>query len=389
MLALGTADSRRRVMKIPFNRADIGKHDLELLSESISAGHISGNGPFTKQAEARITEILGIDKTLLTTSCTHALEMAALLLRLQPGDEVIVPAFTFVSTASAFMLYGAKPIFVDVRQDTLNIDIDQVEAAITSRTKAICVVHYGGIACEMERLVKISRDHNLVLIEDNAHGLFAKYKGKYLGTFGALATQSFHETKNITCGEGGALIINDPSLSERAEILREKGTDRTKFLRGQVDKYTWVDVGSSWVISDLLAAILYGQLLRADEIYLQRIKIWSRYHNELASWASSNSVITPTVPDGCEHTGHVYHLRFQRGIQRDKFIEHLKNLSIYAVFHYQPLHLSTVGRSIGGKDGQFPITESAGDCLIRLPLFNTMSEDEQSHVIESVKVFNP
>lgn len=376
-------------MKIPFNRADIGKHDLELLSESISAGHISGNGPFTKQAEARITEILGNDKTLLTTSCTHALEMAALLLRLQPGDEVIVPAFTFVSTASAFMLYGAKPIFVDVRQDTLNIDIDQVEAAITSRTKAICVVHYGGIACEMERLVKISRDHNLVLIEDNAHGLFAKYKGKYLGTFGALATQSFHETKNITCGEGGALIINDPSLSERAEILREKGTDRTKFLRGQVDKYTWVDVGSSWVISDLLAAILYGQLLRADEIYLQRIKIWSRYHNELASWASSNSVITPTVPDGCEHTGHVYHLRFQRGIQRDKFIEHLKNLSIYAVFHYQPLHLSTVGRSIGGKDGQFPITESAGDCLIRLPLFNTMSEDEQSHVIESVKVFNP
>ena len=376
-------------MKIPFNRADIGKHDLELLSDSISAGHISGNGPFTKQAEARITEILGNDKTLLTTSCTHALEMAALLLRLQPGDEVIVPAFTFVSTASAFMLYGAKPVFVDVRQDTLNIDIDQVEAAITSRTKAICVVHYGGIACEMERLVKISRDHNLVLIEDNAHGLFAKYKGKYLGTFGALATQSFHETKNITCGEGGALIINDPSLSERAEILREKGTDRTKFLRGQVDKYTWVDVGSSWVISDLLAAILYGQLLRADEIYLQRIKIWSRYHNELASWASSNSVITPTVPDGCEHTGHVYHLRFQRGIQRDKFIEHLKNLGIYAVFHYQPLHLSTVGRSIGGKDGQFPITESAGDCLIRLPLFNTMSEDEQSHVIESVKVFNP
>ncbi len=187
-------------MKIPFNRADIGKHDLELLSESISAGHISGNGPFTKQAEARITEILGNDKTLLTTSCTHALEMAALLLRLKPGDEVIVPAFTFVSTASAFMLYGAKPIFVDVRQDTLNIDVDQVEAAITSRTRAICVVHYGGVACEMERLVKIAHDHNLVLIEDNAHGLFAKYKGKYLGTFGSLATQSFHETKNITCG---------------------------------------------------------------------------------------------------------------------------------------------------------------------------------------------
>ena len=377
------------MMKIPFNLADIGKHDLELLSESISAGHISGNGHFTKQSEVRITEILGNDKTLLTTSCTHALEMAALLLRLKPGDEVIVPAFTFVSTASAFMLYGAKPIFVDVRQDTLNIDVDQVEAAITSRTRAICVVHYGGVACEMERLVKISRDHNLVLIEDNAHGLFAKYKGKYLGTFGALATQSFHETKNITCGEGGALVISDPSLAERAEILREKGTDRTKFPRGQVDKYTWVDVGSSWVLSDLLAAILYGQLLRADEIYTQRMNIWSRYHSELSSWANSNSVITPTVPDGCEHTGHVYYLRFQRGIQRDKFIEHLKNLGIYAVFHYQPLHLSTVGRTLGGKDGQFPITEGAGDCLVRLPLFNTMSKDEQSHVIESVKVFNP
>ena len=374
---------------IQFNAIELCATDLNFFNSSWRSNQLSGNGPFTEKSESLIENLLTNPRTLLTSSCTHALEMSALLANFQPGDEVIVPSYTFVSTASAFMLYGAKPIFVDVRQDTLNIDIDQVEAAITSRTKAICVVHYGGIACEMERLVKISRDHNLVLIEDNAHGLFAKYKGKYLGTFGALATQSFHETKNITCGEGGALIINDPSLSERAEILREKGTDRTKFLRGQVDKYTWVDVGSSWVISDLLAAILYGQLLRADEIYLQRIKIWSRYHNELASWASSNSVITPTVPDGCEHTGHVYHLRFQRGIQRDKFIEHLKNLDIYAVFHYQPLHLSTVGRSIGGKDGQFPITESAGDCLIRLPLFNTMSEDEQSHVIESVKVFNP
>ena len=376
-------------MKIPFNRADIGKHDLELLSESISAGHISGNGPFTKQAEARITKILGNDKSLLTTSCTHALEMATLLLRLKPGDEVIVPAYTFVSTASAFMLYGAKPIFVDVRQDTLNIDVDQVEAAITSRTRAICVVHYGGVACEMERLVKISRDHNLVLIEDNAHGLFAKYKGKCLGTFGALATQSFHETKNITCGEGGALVINDSSLAERAEILREKGTDRTKFLRGQVDKYTWVDTGSSWVISDLLAAILFGQLSRADEIYKQRMDIWNRYHTELQTWALNHNFALPSVPDGCEHTGHVYHLRFQRGDQRDKFIDHLKQLGIYAVFHYQPLHLSTVGRTLGGRDGQFPVTESAGDCLVRLPLFNTLTNDEQTYVIESVAAFNP
>lgn len=375
--------------KIPFNRADIGKNDIELLGESISAGHISGNGPFTKRAEEQITKILGNDRTLLTTSCTHALEMSALLLRLKPGDEVIVPAFTFVSTASAFMLYGAKPVFVDVRQDTLNIDVDQAEAAITPRTRAICVVHYGGVGCEMERLVKLAQDHNLILIEDNAHGLFAKYRGKYLGTFGALATQSFHETKNITCGEGGALVINDASLAERAEILREKGTDRTKFLRGQVDKYTWVDTGSSWVISDLLAAILFGQLCRADEIYTQRMKIWNRYHTELQTWASKHNVAMPTVPDGCEHTGHVYHLRFQRGDQRDKFIDHLKQLGIYAVFHYQPLHLSTVGRSLGGRDGQFPVTESAGDCLVRLPLFNALTDDEQTHIIESVKVFHP
>ena len=377
------------MFKIPFNRADIGKHDIELLSESISAGHISGNGPFTKRAEEQITKTLGNDRTLLTTSCTHALEMSALLLRLKPGDEVIVPAFTFVSTASAFMLYGAKPVFVDVRQDTLNIDLDQAEAAITPRTRAICVVHYGGVACEMDRLTKLAKDHNLILIEDNAHGLFAKYRGKYLGTFGALATQSFHETKNITCGEGGALVINDASLAERAEILREKGTDRTKFLRGQVDKYTWVDVGSSWVISDLLAAILFGQLSRADEIYEQRMKIWNRYHNELQSWAAKHDVTLPSVPNGCEHTGHVYHLRFQHGVQRDKFIENLKQLGIYAVFHYQPLHLSTVGRTLGGRDGQFPVTESAGDCLVRLPLFNSLTSDEQTYIIDSIKVFNP
>ena len=377
------------MFKIPFNRADIGKHDIELLSESISAGHISGNGPFTKRAEEQITKTLGNERTLLTTSCTHALEMSALLLGLKPGDEVIVPAFTFVSTASAFMLYGAKQVFVDVRKDTLNIDLDQAEAAITPRTRAICVVHYGGVACEMDRLTKLAKDHNLILIEDNAHGLFAKYRGKYLGTFGALATQSFHETKNITCGEGGALVINDASLAERAEILREKGTDRTKFLRGQVDKYTWVDVGSSWVISDLLAAILFGQLSRADEIYTQRMNIWNRYHNELQTWAAKHDVTLPTVPEGCEHTGHVYHLRFQHGVQRDKFIEHLKQLGIYAVFHYQPLHLSTVGRTLGGQDGQFPVTESAGDCLVRLPLFNSLTSDEQTFIIDSVKVFNP
>ena len=374
--------------KIPFNRADIGSRDLALLSKSISDGHISGNGPFTKQAESEISRVIGSHKTLLTTSCTHALEMSALLLNLKTGDEVIVPAFTFVSTASAFMLYGAKPVFVDVQHDTLNINPESVEAAITERTRAICVVHYGGVACEMKKLSEIAKRHDLVLIEDNAHGLFAKYKHQYLGTFGSLATQSFHETKNITCGEGGALIVNDPKLAERAEILREKGTDRTKFLRGQVDKYTWVDVGSSWVISDLLAAILCGQLERADDIYVKRMRIWNRYNIELTNWAENNNVMTPVVPDGCDHTGHVFFLRLATADSRDQFIRHLRDHGILAVFHYQPLHLSTVGRSLGGREGQFPVTEKAGDCLVRLPLFNSLTDAEQSFIINTVTEFN-
>jgi dTDP-4-amino-4,6-dideoxygalactose transaminase len=286
------------------------------------------------------------------------------------------------------MLCGAKPVFVDVRHDTLNINPESVEAAITERTRAICVVHYGGVACEMEKLTKIAKQYDLDLIEDNAHGLFAKYKDQYLGTFGSLATQSFHETKNITCGEGGALIVNDPNLAERAEILREKGTDRTKFLRGQVDKYTWVDVGSSWVISDLLAAILCGQLDRADEIYEKRMRIWNRYNFELADWATNNNVTTPVVPEECEHTGHVFFLRLPTGDSRDRFIGHLRDHGILAVFHYQPLHLSKVGRSLGGREGQFPATEQAGDCLVRLPLFNSLTDTEQSFIIQTVTAFN-
>jgi len=315
--------------------------------------------------------------------------MAALLLRLGPGDEVIVPSFTFVTSASAFMMHGAKPVFVDVRADTLNIDPAQVEPAITPRTRAICVVHYAGVGAEMDTLTAIAEKHGLLIIEDNAHGLFGKYKGKYLGTFGALATQSFHETKNFTCGEGGALIVNDESLVERAEILREKGTDRSKFLRGQVDKYTWVDVGSSWVLSDILAAILFGQLERREEIYRKRMTIYDRYDRELASWASTNGVRTPFVPSECEHTAHMFHLRFERGDQRDRFIAHLADRGVNAVFHYQPLHLSTVGQQLGGKSGQCPVTEHAGDCLVRLPLFSSMTPGQQTSVVEAVTSFIP
>lgn len=374
---------------IPFNRPTWIGNEFEYVLKTLENGHTSGNGPFSKKVEELISLEIGCSRTLLTTSCTHALEMTALLLQLQPGDEVIVPSFTFVSTASAFMLHGARPVFVDVQSDTLNINPDQVAAAITPRTRAICLVHYGGVGAQMELLMSLAAKHGLMIIEDNAHGLFGKYNGQYLGTFGNLATQSFHETKNIACGEGGALIINDKSLVERAEILREKGTDRSKFLRGQVDKYTWVDVGSSWVQSDILAAILFGQLERKEEIYRARTAIYDRYDHELASWAAANNVRTPFVPTGCEHTAHVFHLRFERGDQRDRFIAHLADRGVNAVFHYQPLHLSAVGQQLGGKLGQCPVTEHAGDCLVRLPLFSSMTTEQQTHVVEAVTSFFP
>jgi len=376
-------------MLIPFNQPDISEADREFLADAITGGHSSGNGMFTKRVEDHICSATGTGRTLLTTSCTHALELSALLCNLAPGDEVIVPSYTFVSTASAFALFGAKPVFIDSRQDTLNIDASLIEVAITPRTRAICVVHYGGVACEIEPILAIARAHNLIVVEDNAHGLYAKFRGKYLGTFGSLATQSFHETKNITCGEGGALQINDESLVERAEILREKGTNRSNFLRGQVEKYTWVDIGSSWVMSDLLAAILWGQLQRADGINSQRVAIWSRYDRELRDWADRHGVLTPFVPNGCEHVGHVYHLRFREAEQRTRFIAHMKENEISCVFHYQPLHASLVGQRFGGFLGQCPVAEHAVDCLVRLPLYNTLTESDQTRVIETIELFLP
>jgi dTDP-4-amino-4,6-dideoxygalactose transaminase len=376
-------------MTINFNWPEIRYSDLDLAHKAIDEGHTSGLGPMTQRVVSLINETLGQSRVLITTSCTHALELSALLCSLHLGDEVIVPSYTFVSTASAFAMFGAKPVFVDSRRDTLNIDASLIEAAITSRTRAICVVHYGGVACEMEEILKVARTHNLTLIEDNAHGLYAKYKGKYLGTFGSLATQSFHETKNITCGEGGALLINDESLVERAEILRDKGTNRSNFLRGQVDKYTWVDIGSSWVMSDLLAAILWGQLQRVDQINSQRVAIWNRYDQELCDWSDKHGILRPFVPAGCEHVGHVYHLRFREAEQRTRFIAHMKDSEISCVFHYQPLHASPVGQRFGGFLGQCPVAEHAGDCLVRLPLYNTLTESDQTRVIETVINFTP
>lgn len=374
---------------ITFNSPDISREDWAHLADAVDGGHSSGNGPFTHKVERFLNERLGTRRTLLTTSCTHALEMSALLCELQPGDEVIVPAFTFVSTASAFALFGARPVFVDSASDTLNMDTSLIEQAISPRTKAICVVHYGGVACQMDRIVEIATRYRLTLIEDNAHGLLAKYKGKYLGTFGDIATQSFHETKNVTCGEGGALLLNSDKLIDRAEILREKGTNRSKFLRGQVDKYTWVDIGSSWVLSDLLAAILWGQLQRIEQINSRRVEIWNRYDSGLTEWTNRHGILRPVIPADCEHVGHVYHLRFRTADQRSQFISHMSEHGVNCVFHYQPLHVSPVGRQFGGLPGQCPVAEHAGDCLIRLPLYNLLTENDQSRIIESVQDFVP
>jgi len=371
---------------IPFNVPSFDGDEVSYLTQAIDQGHTSGNGPFTKQAETILANLHDGGIVLLTSSCTHALEMAARLLDLQPGDEVIVPSYTFVSTASAFLWNGAKPVFADIRPDTLNIDPQTVEDRITDRTKAICIVHYAGVGAEPDLFVDLAKRHHLVLIEDNAHGLGAKYRGQTLGTFGALSTLSFHETKNVTCGEGGALVINDASFVERAEKLREKGTDRSLFMRGQVNKYTWVDVGSNWVMSDLLAAVLLGQLERFHEIQERRQYLWHRYLEGLSEWAKANEINLPFVPVEAEHSAHIFYLRLQSQDKRDRFINHMRRRGIGTVFHYQALHASPVGKSLGNHSN-CPTSTSTAETLVRLPLFMSMTEIQQDQVIDAVRAF--
>ena len=372
---------------IPFNRAEIGRRELELLADALTRGHVSGNGPMTERAEQLLETVHGTGRSLLTTSCTHALEMSARLLRLEPGDEVIVPSYTFVSTAGAFLMHGGRPVFADVRADTLNLDVDRVIDALSPRTKAICIVHYAGVAAEPDRFAELCEERGITLIEDNAHGLFGKFRDRPLGTFGSMSTMSFHETKNITCGEGGALHLNDESLVERAEILREKGTDRSRFFRGEVDKYTWVDVGSSWVLSDLLAGVLLGQLERWEQIQIRRTAIWSRYASELRAWAQLNDVRLPSIPDGAIHPAHLFHLRFRSSADRGRFIELLKQNGVHSVFHYQALNLSQIGRHLGGQPGQCPVSEDAADTLVRLPLHLGMSDTDVDRVLSGAMQF--
>ena len=370
---------------IPFNRPGRTGKELAYLEQALAQGHISGDGAFTKKCHALLSELHGGAPVLLTTSCTHALELAALLLGLEKGDEVIVPSFTFVSTANAFAVHGARLVFADIRPDTLNLDEEGLEKLIGPRTRAIVPVHYAGIGCRMERINEIAARSGLTVVEDNAHGLMGKWNGRTLGTFGALATLSFHETKNFTCGEGGALVLNDRRFVERAEIIREKGTDRSKFFRGLVDKYTWVDIGSSYVMSDMLAAFLLAQLEQREAIQARRREIWQRYDTELAGWARERSVQTPTVPSLCEQAFHMYYLVMPASDARDGLIAHLRANGAQAVFHYLPLHLSPMGKRFGGRDGDCPVTESVSGRLLRLPFHCGLSEEEQATVIRAVR----
>lgn len=370
--------------RIPFNRPYVQGNESTYMAQALAQGHISGDGSFTRQCHRLIEQALGVPKALLTTSCTHALEMAAMLLDIKPGDEVIVPSFTFVSTVNAFVLRGATPVFADIRPDTLNLDETQLERLITPRTRAIVPVHYAGVGCAMDAIMAIADAHDITVVEDNAHGLFGRYQGQYLGTFGALATQSFHETKNFTCGEGGMLLINDPLLMERAEIVREKGTNRGRFFRGQVDKYTWVDIGSSYLPSDLLAAYLLAQLEAREDIQNKRQRIWECYHAALADWARDNDVRLPIVPQGCEQAYHMFYLLLPSLAQRQELIDRLKTQGILSVFHYVPLHLSDMGHRWGYAPGACPVTEQMSDRLLRLPFYNDLTEDEQHSVIAAV-----
>jgi len=373
--------------RIPFNRPCLAGNEYKYISEAITRGHASGDGPFTRRCHEFLEKELGPTRALLTTSCTHALEMAALLLDCGPDDEVIVPSFTFVSTANAFALRAARLVYADIRPDTLNLDENCLESLITPRTKAIVVVHYAGVPCAMNSILATAARHGVRVVEDNAHALFSRYQGVYTGTFGCLAAQSFHETKNFTCGEGGALIVNDPDLLERALVIREKGTNRSRFFRGEVDKYTWVDLGSSYLPSDLLAAFLLAQFEAKETIQEKRRRIWNHYYEMLADWAADNGVQLPVIPADCEQAYHMFYMLLPSAEERDSLISHLKSASILSVFHYTPLHLSEAGRKFAARESHCPVTEDISGRLLRLPFYNDLSRDDQDHVTTSLKRF--
>ncbi len=373
---------------IPFNRPCLAGNEYRYIAEAIANGHASGDGPFTRRCHELLEKELRVPRVLLTTSCTHALEMAAILLNCGPGDEVILPSFTFVSTANAFALRGARIVFSDIRPDTLNLDERKLESLITPRTKAIVPVHYAGVACEMDTICEVARRHGVSVVEDNAHGLFARYRGKYTGTIGCLGAQSFHETKNLTCGEGGALLVNDPELVERALIIREKGTNRNQFFRGQVDKYTWVDLGSSYLPSDLLAAFLYAQLEAREQIQAKRQRVWQNYSDRLQGWAAAHRAQLPSVPKECEQAYHMFYLLLPSLEFRQALIARLKSVGILSVFHYVPLHSSDMGRKCAARETSCPVTDDVSARLLRLPFYNDLTEAEQARVVSEITAFS-
>lgn len=381
-----TSEGDVKLPHIPFNRAARSGSEQHNIDRAIEGGHLAADGPFTDACNELLAELLG-SPTLLVHSCTAALEIAAILADLGPGDEVIMPSYTFVSTANAFVVRGATPVFVDVCPETLNIEPEAVSAAIGPRTKAIAPVHYAGVACEIERLSKLAAEHGLFVIEDAAQGMHATAGGKPLGTFGQLGALSFHETKNVTCGEGGALIVNDRSLLERAEVIREKGTDRSRFFRGQVDKYTWVDVGSSYALSELGAAFLKSQLDAAERLTSRRREIWGSYHATFDDLEAEGKLRRPVVPDSCTHNAHMYYLLMGNEAERDGLIAHLRNDGISAVFHYVPLHSSPAGELYGRASGPLEVTDEVSVTLLRLPLWADMSNDDVSRVSDSVRTF--
>ena len=374
--------------KIPFNKPCYTGNEDKYVLDAMRSLHISGNGPYTKKCEEWFQNRLKCKRALLTSSCTHALEMAAILVDIKPGDEVIMPSYTFVSTANAFVLRGAKIVFVDIRPDTMNIDENLIENAITERTKAICVVHYAGAGCEMDKIMEIADKYNLYVIEDAAQGMMAEYKGKPLGTIGHLGAFSFHETKNYTsAGEGGLLIVNDDKFIERAEIIREKGTNRSQFFRGMVDKYTWVDIGSSYLMNDVSAAYLWGQLEVAEEINEFRLRVWNRYYNGLLELEKEGFIELPTIPKHCRHNGHIFYIKVGNLRIRTELLNFLKEQGIWAAFHYVPLHSSPAGQRYSRFHGVDKFTTKESERLIRLPLFFNIKDEEIDYIIESIYRF--
>jgi dTDP-4-amino-4,6-dideoxygalactose transaminase len=374
-----------RPPKIPFNRPYATGDEFGYIQEAIDNLHLSGNGPFTERCSRWMQEHLGCERALLTFSCTSALEMAMLLAGIGPGDEVVVPSFTFPTTAGAVALRGAVPVFVDIREDTLNLDERLVEAAVTSRTRALLPVHYAGVACSLDALAAICARHGLAMVEDAAQGFSATYRDRPLGTIGDLGALSFHETKNLICGEGGALLVNRADWVERAEVLQEKGTNRSQFLRGQVDKYTWVDLGSSFLTSEINAAFLWAQIQHAEKILARRMAIWSVYHERMAPLEEAGLLRRPVIPAECSHNAHMYYLLLGDRARRDRLIEALAAQNIHALFHYVPLHSSVAGRRYGRVAGELPVTDRTSDTLVRLPLWFEMSDADVERVCAAVQ----